>query len=73
MKATIFALFALGVGQIALSQSVPVPSYNGQCPYHTSKQSGVCVPFGNHQVFWVGKTLSGCPMGWTHDGDYCVK
>ena len=73
MKVTIFALFALGIGQMALAQGLPVPSYNGRCPYHTYKQAGSCVPFGDHQVYWNGFNNRGCPLSWTRDGEYCVK
>jgi len=73
MKITLFALFALSIGQIVLAQGLPVPSYNGQCPYHTSKQAGSCVPFGDHQVYWNGEGRGSCPLGWTRDSGYCVK
>ena len=72
MKTTIFALFALCIGQIALAQGTPVMRY-GQCPTGTSTSGDVCVPRGDTQVYYSGG--GPCPLGWTRSGGgrYCVK
>ena len=63
----------LMVAAKAGASGYPVPAYGGSCPYHTAKTSNVCVPNGDHQVFYLGDASGGCPLGWTSDGNYCVK
>lgn len=70
MKATVFALFALCIGQVALAQSVPVMKV-GQCPTGTASQGGSCVPVGNTQVYYNNGDQ--CPLGWTRSKGYCVR
>jgi hypothetical protein len=70
MKYVLFALFSLGVAQVALAQSVPVPRF-GSCPTGTYTSNGSCVPQGGTQVYWNGG--GPCPTGWTSSKGYCVR
>ena len=72
MKYTLFAVFSLIVGQVALAQSMPAPKI-GSCPYHTQSSGGACVPQSGHQVFYNPNRMAGCPVTWTSDGNYCVR
>ena len=70
MKMALLVLFALGIGQGALAQGLPVMKY-GQCPTGTYSSGGSCVPQGGTQVYWNGG--SPCPVGWTSSKGYCVR
>lgn len=70
MKTTIFTIFALCIGQVALAQSVPVLR-QGQCPTGTYTSGSSCVPTGNTQVYYNGGGQ--CPLGWTRSKNYCVR
>ena len=70
MKMVLLVLFALGIGQGALAQGLPVMKH-GQCPTGTYSSSGSCVPQGGTQVYWNGG--SPCPVGWTSSQGYCVR
>lgn len=70
MKAFLFCLGSVIIGQVALAQSVPVRNFGG-CPIRTVTSGGACVPKGNTQVFYNGGET--CPIGWTRSRDYCVR
>jgi len=54
-----------------LLASTPVPRF-GSCPSHTSTQGGSCVPNPGYTVYLNSNPRSGCPLGWTSSGNYCV-
>jgi hypothetical protein len=74
MKAFIFCLSAVCLGQVALAQGTPVPKIGGSCPTGTVSSSGSCVPTGNTQVF-LNPSGGSCPLGWIRsgNGNYCVS
>jgi len=72
MKASLFCLGACLIGQVALAQNLPAPKV-GSCPRYTYSSGGSCVPNGNHQVYLNSNRSSGCPLGWTSSGNYCVR
>jgi hypothetical protein len=70
MKTTLFVLFTLAIGQVAVAQGLPVIKYN-QCPTGTYSSGGSCVPQDGNQVYYNGG--GPCPQGWTSSKGYCVR
>jgi hypothetical protein len=70
MKAFLFCLGSVIVGQVALAQNTPVQKFGG-CPIRTFASGGACVPVNDAQVFYNGGQT--CPIGWTRSRDYCVR
>ena len=70
------ALVPLSLGTLlafplgASAQGTPVPLYGSNCPTHTQKQGGACVPNPGYVVWW--NNGESCPAGVIRSKGYCL-